>query len=107
MPRDVRTHTRIDPRTGRRVTVNHHTRRGSSASQGQALKRKRGPSLGHAGKLGRRSMIHAKRGRKAKALMVGAVALAEVLAFFLLNGTSLILALVAGVLTVISIILAN
>jgi hypothetical protein len=103
MPRDVRNHTRTDPRTGRKVSVRHHTRAGSAGK----VKRKRGPNLPHAGKLGRRSMIHAKRGRKGRAAMVAFLALGEVVAFFTLSGTSLILALVAGVLIGLSVLLAR
>ena len=66
MPRDVRNHTRTDPRTGRKVTVRHHTRRGRAG-------RKRGPNLQHAHKMGRRSVIHARRGRKGRAAMAAGV----------------------------------
>jgi hypothetical protein len=104
MPRDVRHYDRTDPRTGRKVSVRHHTRTGQP---GQKVKRKRGPNLPHAGKLGRRSMIHAKRGRKGRAAMVAFLALGEVAAFFALSGTSLILALVAGVLIGLSVLLAR
>jgi hypothetical protein len=103
MPRDVRQHTRTDPRTGRPVTVRHHTRTGSAGK----AKRKRGPNLPHAAKLGRRSVIHAKRGRKGRAVGVAALALGEVVAFLTLNGTSLVLALVAGVLIGLSVLLAK
>jgi uncharacterized protein (DUF2062 family) len=100
MPRPVRPYTRTDPRTGRPVSVRRHSRAGNP-------QRKRGPNLRHAGRLGRRSLLHAKRGRKGRAAGVAALALGEVVAFFTLNGTSLILALVAGVLIGLSVLLAK
>ena len=103
MPRPVRPYTRTDPRTGRPVSVRRHSRTGSAGKP----KRKRGPNLPHAGKLGRRSLGHAKRGRKGRAAMVGFLALGEVVAFFTLSGTSLILALIAGVLIGLSVLLAK
>jgi hypothetical protein len=103
MPRDVRQHDRTDPRTGRKVKVRHHTRTGTAGQ----VKRKRGPNLPHAGKLGRRSMVHARKGRKGRAAAVAFLALGEVVAFLTLNGTAVILALVAGLLIGLSVLLAK
>ena len=100
MPRHVRTYTRTDPRTGRQVSVRHHSRRGKP-------RRKRGPNLQHAGKLGRRSVIHARKGRKGRAAMAAGVALAEVVCWFTLNGTAAIFALIAGILVFLSIVLSG
>ena len=101
MPRNVRTYNRIDPRTGRRVNVRHHTRTGSAA------KPKRGPNLRHAARLGRRSVIHAKRGRKGRAAMVGALAAGEVVAVLTLSGTALICVTIGAVLIGLSVLLAK
>lgn len=106
MPRDVRTYTRRDPRTGKPVRVQHHTRRGSAAGP-QKPKRKRGPNPGHAGKLGKRALRHGRKGRKGKAAMFAVLAVGEVLAWFTLSGTSLILALTAGVLMGLSVLLVK
>jgi hypothetical protein len=100
MPRDVRTHTRTDPRTGRRVTVQHHSRRGAPA-------RKRGPNPSHAGRMVRRAVAHGRRGRKGKALMFGAVAATEAVLWVTLTGTAQILTLVAAILVGLSIVLAK
>jgi hypothetical protein len=105
MPRDVRTHTRRAA-SGKTTTVNHHTRRGSSAGP-QKPKRKRGPNPGHAGKLGRRARSAVRKGRKGKATMLVALAGLEVGAWLTLSGTSFVLALAAGVLAFISIVLAR
>ena len=104
MPRQVRTHTRRTA-SGKTTTVNHHTRRGSAAQQ--TVKRKRGPNPGHAGKLGRRARSAVRRGRKGKATMLVALAGLEVGAWLTLSGTSFVLALAAGVLAFISIVLAR
>ena len=105
MPRDVRTHTRRTA-TGKTTTVRHHTRTGS-AGRDEKLKRKRGPNPGHARKLVRRSMRHAQRGWKTKAVMVGMLAVGEIAAWFTLSGTSMILALAAGLLAGISVVLVK
>ena len=99
MPRDVRTHTRRTA-SGKTTTVHHHTRRGDA-------KRKRGPNPGHAGKLGRRARSAVRKGRKGKATMLLALAGLEVGAWLTLSGTSFVLALAAGVLAFISIVLAR
>jgi hypothetical protein len=99
MPRDVRTHTRRTA-SGRTTTVRRHTRRGKP-------KRKLGPNPAHAGRLGRRARSAMRRNRKGKAAMLLTIALLEVVAWLTLNGTSFILALVAGLLTAISILLVK
>jgi len=105
MPRDVRTHT-WRTASGKTTTVRHHTRDGSAARP-QKLKRKRGPNPGHARKLGKRMRAAGRRGRKGKAAMLGALALGELLAWLTLSGTSIILALIAGVLAALSIVLVK
>jgi len=105
MPRDVRTHTRRTA-SGKTTTVRHHTRDGNAARP-QKLKGKRGPNPGHAGKLGRRSVAAMKRNRKGKAALLLTLAGAELAAWLTLGGTSLLLALLAGVLAFISVILVR
>jgi hypothetical protein len=105
MPRDVRTHTRRAA-SGKTTTVNHHTRRGSSAGP-QKPKRKRGPNPGHAWKLTRKARAHGHHGRNGKAALIGALALAEVGAWLTLSGTSFVLALAAGILVAISVLLVR
>jgi hypothetical protein len=103
MPRDVRTHTRRTA-SGRTTTVRHHTRSGDAAQQ---QKPKRGPSRQHAGKLAKKAYLHGKRGRKAKAGAFALLAAGELAAFLTLGGTSLLLALIAGVLALISVVLVK
>lgn len=105
MPRDVRTHTRHTA-SGKTTTVRRHTRSGDAAEQ-QKVKRKRGPNHQHAGKLAKRAYIHGKRGRKAKAGAFALLALGELVAFLTLSGTSFLLALIAGVIALISVILVK
>jgi hypothetical protein len=99
VPRDVRTHTRRTA-SGRTTTVHHHTRKGD-------VKRKRGPSPQHAGKLLKRARAHGRKGRKAKAAAFGLLCAGEVAAWFTLGTTSFILTLVAGVLVAISLVLVR
>jgi hypothetical protein len=103
MPRTVRTHTRRTS-SGRTTTVHHHTRRGSGP---QKPKRKRGPNPGHAWKLTRKARAHGRRGRNGKAALLGTLALAEVGAWLTLSGTSFLLALAAGILVAISVLLVK
>lgn len=104
MPHKVRTHTRRTA-AGRTTTVHQHQRTGGSGQQ--PPKRKRGPNPGHAGKLGKRALRHGRKGRKGKAAMFAVLALGEVLAWFTLSGTSFILALTAGVLMGLSVLLVK
>jgi hypothetical protein len=105
MPRDVRTHTRRTA-SGKTTTVRHHTRDGNAARP-QKLKGKRGPNPGHAGRMGKKAFIHGRRGRKAKAAAFILIAAGEIVAWLTLSGTSFVLALVAGVLIGISVLLVR
>ena len=94
----VRTHTRRDPRTGRKTTVHQHTRRGQ---------RRYGPNLHHAGRVGKRGWMHARRGRKGKAAICALIVLAEVVLYVVLNGTAFLALLIAGVLVMLSVVLSG
>jgi hypothetical protein len=103
MPHEVRPHTRRTA-SGKTASVRRHTRTGDGADERpEKLKRKRGPNPGHAGKLAKRAAGHGKRGRKVKAGAFALLAAGELVAFLTLGGTSLLLALVAGVLAAISV----
>ena len=105
MPRDVRTHTRRTA-SGRTTTVHQHQRRGNSARSGTPRK-KRGPNPRHAWKLTKRARAAHKRGKKASAGVLAFIALGEVVAWFTLSGTSMMLAAVAGILALISYMLVR
>jgi hypothetical protein len=86
--------------------VRHHTRSGKPGQE-QKLKRKRGPNPSHAAKVGRRARAALRHSRKAKAGVLGLLAIGEIAAWFTLSGTSLILALTAGALLGLSVVLAK
>jgi hypothetical protein len=105
MTRQVRTHTRRTA-SGKTTTVHQHNRRGDKAEE-QKVKRKRGPNPGHAGRMGKKAFIHGKRHRKGKAAAFALLAAGEITAWATLSGTSVILALVAGLLAGVSIVLVK
>ena len=93
--------------SGKTATVRQHTRAGDAAEHPEKVKRKRGPNPGHAGKLGKKAFRHARGGRKAKAGAFALLALGEMVSWFTLGGTALVLALLGGLCVAVSIALVK
>jgi hypothetical protein len=100
MSHNVRTHTRRTPGGGT-TRVRQHDRRGGR------LRDKRGPNPYRAGRNAKRAFGHWRRSRKGRAAIIGLVALIELVAWITLDGTALILMLIAGLCFGLSVLFAG
>ena len=95
MPHNVRTHARRTA-SGRTTTVRQHSRKGG-----------RGPNPGHAGKLGKRALVHVKRGRKGVAAALVTFAIAEVILWAAFNITGAVCGVLGAILIGIATVLIS
>lgn len=89
----VRTHERRDPRTGRKVRVNQHTRTG-----------RRGPRYSHGGNLMQRGFRARRKHGATIASVIVTLGVLEVVACLTLDTLGIVCALIGGLLVLVSVL---
>lgn len=93
MPHKVKTHYRTDRRTGRKVRVNQHDRKGG----------RRGPRYGHGGNLMRRGFRARRKHGGLVASAIVTVGALEVVAALTFDTLGIVLAVIGGLLVLVSV----